>query len=164
MFSLAQPKLEAQIGGADFAGITINSAYDINLGKSGNHRLIPIFGIGMAWAWWLENMVITHIGLIYQYRQFGIGLESSSFGANPFWGEFYPHSFVDLILYPNINYTIQGKGNWYFAFSAGAYFAYSVETGNSWNGHQGAEFEGDVIPALGFTAGYKFDRLARSSE
>jgi hypothetical protein len=152
--SFGQARIEAQFGGSNFLGMTINSAYDIALSKNNNQFISPSFGIGILAPWWDEPTSIIHLGLNYQRQKWGAGVEASSFLANPLWGDGKPGDFVDLIVYPNINYTLSIKSGWYFKISGGAYFAFT-RMGNFYVGESNLVFEGDVIPGGGFTVGYK---------
>jgi len=149
----AQAKLEIQVGGSNVAGITINSAYDISLGKN-PHVLTPYFGIGMIVPIWLEPSSIIHVGLDYHYKNCGLGTELSGFATNPFITSDNTNDFVDLVVYPNISYTFGKHSNWYYKITAGAYFAFSKYY-NSQVQKTKMEFEGDVFPGIGFTIGYK---------
>ena len=153
--SFGQAKIEIQIGGSNFLGMTINSAYDIPISKKRNQFLSPSFGIGLLEPNWDGPTSIIHVGLDYSINNFAIGCELSNFLASPFGQRDYPVSDVDLIYYPNISYTFSTKVKLYFNVSGGAYFAFNDRT-NYLTGRSKMEFEGDVIPGAGFTAGYKF--------
>jgi hypothetical protein len=65
-----------------------------------------------------------------------------------------------MIVYPNINYTLNTKLPLYFNSSLGAYFAFSRTY--DWNNWQSGTpraimaLQGDVIPGGGLSIGYKF--------
>ena len=150
-----QLNLEAQLGGSNFLGGTLNSNFKINLSSNRLHYLVPTVGIGLLWPGWAGSTIILHTGLNYEYKNWGAGTELSGFTSNPFWGNSDESDFSDLIIYPNANYTFNTKSNWYFKVTAGALFAFtkSYEYGNS---NSNMIFEGDVIPGIGLVAGYKF--------
>jgi len=152
--SYGQARIEAQIGGANFLGMTINSAYDISLSKDDNQYISPSFGIGILAPWWDEPTTIVLLGLNYQRLKWGAGIEASSFLTNLLWGDGKPQDFVDLIVYPNINYTISTGSKWYIKISGGAYFAFS-RMGDFYAGQSNLAFEGDVIPGGGLVVGLK---------
>ena len=151
-----QIAFEAQIGGSNFLGISLNTTFDIQLSESGNHYIVPSLGLGILVPGWNEPTSIIHTGLNYRYKKWGLGAEVSGFMRNPFGGDEYNiSSFVDMIIYPNANYTFQTKTNWYFKISVGAYFAFSKQFYYE-SSKNPMYFAGDVIPGAGFSTGYKF--------
>lgn len=157
LISKGQVKLEAQLGGSNFLGISLNTAFDIPLLKNNSHLLIPSLGLGILAPGWYEPTSIIHAGLNYSYKNWGLGAEVSGFTDNPFWGNDYYNDFANMIVYPNANYTFKTKSNWYFRVSAGAYFAFSKSYYYEPYKSQ-MEFDGDIIPGAGFSLGYKFCR------
>jgi hypothetical protein len=156
----SQIKLDAQIGGSNILGLSLNAAYDILNSKSGQSYLTPSLGVGFFTPIRDMRTSIIHYGLNYQIGKFGIGGEVSGFTPTPFFGN-GETSLVDMLVYPNINYTIFSKSCWYYKFSVGAYFAFSKSTA----GHKGQsrmEFEGDVIPGAGFSLGYRFITISNN--
>ena len=154
--AFSQAKIELQVGGANYLGLTVNSAYDIPLSKTKNNFLSPSFGIGIVEPNWAGDPTsIMHVGLDYFMSKFGVGCELSNFLPSPFGQRNNPTVDIDLIVYPNISYTFSTKIKLYFNVSGGAYFAFN-ETGNSYMGDTKMQFEGDVIPGFGLTTGYKF--------
>ncbi len=153
----AQVKIDYQLGGANFIGFSLNTEFDISVNKEKGHFIMPRFGVGTLIPGWDEPTSILHFGLAYRIRKIAIGCEVSGFTPSPFFGSGNT-DFVDMIVYPNLSYTIQPKKhpNWYYRISAGAYFAYSkadnYETDKTY-----MEFEGDVIPGAGITVGYRFN-------
>ena len=147
----AQSNLEIQLGGSNFVGASINAVYNIPISKSGNQYLSLSFGIGVL-AFEGPDVII-HAGLNYQVKSWGIGTEVSGFAQSPFWKS-EDLGFIDMLVYPNLNYTFSGKKRWYLKLSTGAYFAFSkremYDTKNS-----SFRFEGDVIPGAGLSVGYK---------
>ncbi len=152
-----QIKSEVQFGGSNFLGITLNTGLDIPLSKNGYHFIVPIVGVGILLPGWDVPTCIIHAGLNYNYKKWGLGAEVSGFTENPFWDsqEHTNSSFVDMIIYPNANYTILFKRRWYLKVSAGAYFAFSKQYDNETDRHR-MQFEGDVIPGAGLSLGYAF--------
>jgi hypothetical protein len=155
LISFGQLNFEAHVGGSDFLGGSLNSSYEINLSQNRLHHLLPSVGFGFLLPGWAGSTVILHTGLNYTYKNWGGGAEVSGFTANPFWGNSDESDFSDLIIFPNANYTFNTRSNWYFKVSAGALFAFAknYEYGSS---HSKMVFEGDVIPALAVSAGYRF--------
>lgn len=159
---LAQICFESQFGGSNFLGLTFNTRFEIPLDANKNHLIIPQLGVGFLVPYRESPEVFTmplivHGALSYRYKRIGIGCEASGFTGNPFFGNgtgYGPRSFVDLLIYPNLNYTF-GKGNWYYRVSAGAYFAFSYYSQYPTYENR-LEFEGDVIPGAGFSVGYRF--------
>ncbi len=152
--SFGQAKVELQIGGSNFLGMTVNSAYDIPVSKKGNQFISPYFGIGFLAPEWDGATSIIHAGLDYTVKKLGVGCELSNFLPSPFGQRDYPQTDVDLIVFPNISYTFSTKVNLYFKVSGGAYFAFNKA--DYYSGSTEWRFEGDVIPGAGFTTGYKF--------
>ena len=153
--SFGQAKIEIQLGGSNFLGMTINSAYDISVSKDQNQILTPYFGIGLLAPNWDGATSIIHLGIDYSIKKFGIGCELSNFLPSPFGQRDYPEADVDLIVYPNSSYSFSTKINLYFKVSVGAYFAFNKQR-DYLSGTSRMYFEGDVIPGVGFTTGYKF--------
>ncbi len=154
--SFGQAKIELQLGGSNFLGITVNSAYDIPISKYKKRFLSPSFGIGIVDPNWAGGPTsIIHARLDYKTNKFGIGCEVSNFLASPFGQRTNPVMDVNLVVYPNISYTFSTKINLYFNVSGGSYFAFSERT-DQLTGMSKLEFEGDVIPGAGLTAGYVF--------
>jgi hypothetical protein len=152
----AQTSIEAQAGGANFMGITINSRFNIPLSRSKEHRLSPSFGLGMlAPGWDQQPTIIINTGLTYNYKAWGIGAEVSGFTSSPFAASNKPRDFVDMIVYPNLNYTLNIKPSFYLRFSAGSYFAFSKKI-DPVSEKSKLQFEHDVIPGAGISVGYKF--------
>ena len=153
--ALGQAKVEVQIGGANFYGATINSEYDISLSKNRERYLSPSLGIGILLPSWDGPTTIMHVGLDYTIKKFSIGCELSRFMPSFFGQRDSPSSDVDLIVYPNLSYTYTTKNSVYFNLSAGVYFAYAGNY-NYNTGLTELDFQGDVIPGVGITTGYKF--------
>lgn len=151
-----QVKIEAQLGGSNYLGLSVNTSYDFSLFSSGNHYLVPTLGLGFMAPELYDPTCILHTGLMYKYKKWGIGTEVSGFVNNPFWGNDSGNTFVDMIVYPNLNYTFNIRSNWYFKVSAGALIAYEKSNDDSANNNQ-LEFSGDVIPGIGISFGYTFD-------
>ena len=151
-----QVKFEAQVGGSNFLGMSLNTAFDIPLLENGNHFIVPNLGLGILLPGWDVPTCIIHTGLNYRYKKWGFGSEVSGFTKNPFSGkDEFVNPDVDMIIYPNANYTLTTNKNWYFRISAGAYFAFSKYFDYELNVSK-MEFEGDVIPGAGLSAGLKF--------
>ena len=100
-----------------------------------------------------EASIIIHTGLNYRYKGWGIGAELSGYAPNPFWGNTYDWDFVHLIIYPNINYTFENNPTWYYKISAGGVFPFSKDI--DFNKVR-MEYDGDGLPCVGFSVGYKF--------
>jgi hypothetical protein len=144
--SQGQVRLEAQLGGSNFLGLTINSVYDIPLTETGDQCIETSLGMGFLAPGWDVPTVILHGGLNYMYRHWGAGAEVSGFTSNPFWGnKEESRDFPDVIVYPNVNYTFYMKSRWYFKLSGGVLFAFSRP-----------DYDGDPLPAGGLSAGYIF--------
>ncbi len=150
----AQAGIEAQFGGSNFLGASINTKYSFQLGDSSNHAITPSLGIGFLLPSWDAPTSIIHSGINYSFRNFGIGVEASGFTPNPFIYTEKTRSFVDLILYPNLNYTFQFKSPFYLSVTAGLYFAYSNGT-DFYSTKTRWIYEGDPIPGAGLTVGYR---------
>ncbi len=144
--SQGQVRLEAQLGGSNFLGLTINSVYDILLTTSGDQGIQTTMGLGILAPGWDAPTVILHGGVNYFYKHWGAGAEVSGFTKNPFWGNKDESSdFPDLIAYPNVNYTFYMKSHWFIKLSGGVLFAFTRP-----------DYDGDPIPAAGLSAGYIF--------
>jgi hypothetical protein len=150
-----QIKVEAQLGGSNYLGLSVNTSYDIPIFNSGNQYLVPSLGLGFMVPGLYDPTCILHSGLIYKYKKWGIGAEVSGFVNNPIWGNDSGNTFVDMIVYPNLNYTFNTQSNWYFKVSAGALIAYEKSFNDSTKKNQ-LQFSGDVIPGIGISLGYTF--------
>jgi len=151
----AQVGIEVQFGGSNFLGASINTKYTIPICDSSRHTITPSLGIGFLLPTWDAPTSIIHFGVNYAYKKIGIGVEASGFTDNPFVSSAKVRSFVDVIIYPNVNYTFQFKSPLYLSVSTGIYLAYSKES-KYYNSSNNWHFEGDIIPGGGFSLGYKF--------
>ncbi len=156
---LAQSKIEAQIGGANYLGLTINYEFEIRISQTGDHRVLPSFGMGFMLPSYAPNTFVVHLGLNYAYKKWGLGMEGSGFTENLFWGT-NSTMFVDMMIYPNINYTLSLKSNIYFKFSAGAFIGFDeVMADDLLDSH--FEYVGNAMPGAGISIGYKFRKRAQ---
>ena len=141
-------------------GVTLNTGFDIPLLKNDNHLLVPSLGLGILVPGCYEHPIIIHTGLNYRYKNLGFGAELSGFTKNFLLSNEFDNGFIDMIVYPNANYTFKTKSNWYYRISAGAYLAfdksYDFEPDKS-----RMEFLGDVIPGAGLSVGYNFKTLIK---
>lgn len=149
-----QVGIEAQFGGSNFIGASINAKYIAKVCDSSHHTISPSFGVGLLLPTWDAPTSIIHFGLNYAYKKIGIGVEASGFTDNPFVLSQKTRNFVDVIIYPNLNYTFQFKSPLYISASGGAYFAFSKGS-KYYNTREKWSFEGDVIPGAGISIGYK---------
>ena len=150
-----QLKIELQAGGSNFIGMSINTAFDIILFESGYHKITPTIGLGTLISGREDPTSIIHCGLNYRYKRWGIGSEVSGFSEKPFLGTSTVNSFVDMIVYPNANFTYTTAFNLYCKISAGAYFAFDRISRPDSNKSY-LDFAGDVIPGAGISVGYIF--------
>ena len=149
-----QAKVEAQVGGSNFLGITINSVYEIPIFEKGTEFLVPSMGLGFLAPGWDDPACIIHVGLHYKVDHWGIGAEASHFIANPIWGHIPYSDFVNMMIYPDVNYTFNTKSNWYYKVSLGVWIPYDTWIDYSTNKrHQ--EYAGDAFPGVGFSMGYR---------
>ncbi|GAB5557745.1 MAG: hypothetical protein SchgKO_19580 [Schleiferiaceae bacterium] len=153
--SYSQIRVKAQIGGSNFLGGSLDTEYDIALSESGKHTLTPTIGVGGLLPKWDQPTMLIHLGLNYRYAGWGVGCEMSGFTLSPFSVPQGNRDFPDIIVYPNINYTVFTKRNpsLFFSISAGAYLAYSK---NYYGVEPSFYYEGDPIPGLGISVGYRF--------
>jgi len=151
----AQKKIEIQLGGSNFVGASLNAAYRFPLSEHGRLYLEPNLGIGLLMPGWDVPTNIIHTGLnVSSKKKWGFGLEGSWFFKSPFHDkDDTGKPDMPAIIYPNINYTIIKNSNWYFKFSAGAYFAFSRQQVDFVNSRKKMTFEGDVIPGFGICIG-----------
>jgi hypothetical protein len=172
LFSKSQSFVELQMGGANYIGASINTGFHIRLSKDSTHLLRPSIGYGsILWNDFAENTSMVNIGMNYQYKNWGGGIEFAGFTPNPFktikptHQLYYGNDMVDIIIYPNAHYTYTTKWDLYFKFSLGAYFAfekyleiedYNYPLNPQYTYSEVMEFAGDVIPGAGVSIGYKF--------
>lgn len=114
-----QTVIEGQVGGADYIGMSANAGYEWSLSKNRTHFLLPSLGLGVMFPPRLKGMPLLRGGLQYRYRGWGIGAEASRLFSNS------GNNFVEMLLYPNISHTGEGKGDFYFRMSLGVLLAYS---------------------------------------
>ena len=149
----AQTGIEAQIGGANFQGMTVNARFTVPIHKSKPIILSPSLGIGIVAPWWDAPTTIVNVGMVYQLRSWGFGTEMSVFTDIPYLKRDVPNDFADIIIYPNFNYTLHKKSSkWYFRLSGGGYFAFSKSERPDRQKY--LRFERDVIPGAGIAAGF----------
>lgn len=158
--SFSQINLESQIGGSNFLGGSLNTEVDIPLSKAKAIYLSPSLGLGFLAPTFESSTAILRTGLHLKYKKWGIGSEVAGFTDNPFSNQLNRGSFIDLLVYPNMNYTFGFKSNYYLKVSTGAYFAFSrylPRPGGQFNSDAPPlRFEGDVIPGVGLSFGYRF--------
>ncbi len=155
-FSFGQFSVEAQFGGADLLGFSVNTRLEIPLGIKKEHHIAPHLGLGLLAPGYIQPMhAIINTGLHYQYRRIGIGSEIGFYRVSTSAGTpgGYPNDVMDIMLYPNVNYVF-GKNLLYYRISAGAYFAY-YRNGSS-SGDLQFEWDGEIIPGFGISIGYRF--------
>jgi hypothetical protein len=151
----AQIKFEAQIGGSNFIGLTLNTAYDIQLSKSGNHFIVPSLGVGITYGGDGPIGSVTQVGLNYRYKNWGLGAEVSGFTSCPLLGQFYFHEFADVMIYPNANYTFRAEKKLYIIVSAGLNFALYEEY--HWDEIYPSSYHACMLlPGIGLSVGHKF--------
>jgi len=153
----SQVGLEAQFGGANFFGFTLNARLDIPLDQTNLHTLSPSIGFGIVAPWWDWPSGLVNAGVNYRYKAWGVGTELSVFPGGSFSGFVRASDRVDVLMYPNFNYTLIMRSGWYFRFSAGAYFAY-LKNGSPFLDGNKLQFQGDVIPGAGVGVGYMINR------
>jgi hypothetical protein len=68
-----QSTIEAQLGGSNFIGSTINAAFTIPISEAHDNRLCPSFGIGMLAPGWDVPTTIFHAGMNYLFKSWGAG-------------------------------------------------------------------------------------------
>ena len=149
----SQVGIEAQFGGANFFGFTLNGRLDIPLDQMNFHNISTSIGFGMVAPWWDWPAGLVNAGINYRYKVWGAGTEVSIFPGGSFSGFVRVSDRVDVLVYPNFNYTLLKRSGWYFRFSAGAYFAYSKNGSPILDGND-LRFQGDVIPGAGVGVGY----------
>jgi len=158
--AFSQVNLEGQLGGSNFLGFSLNTEVDIPLSKSKAIYLSPSMGLGLLSPTFEESTAILRTGLHLKYKKWGIGSEVAGFTGNPFSNQPYINSFIDLLVYPNVNYTFNFKSNYYLKASTGAYVAFSRvmqrQLPLSNDGPYPLRFQGDAIPGIGLSFGYKF--------
>lgn len=104
-----QVGIEAQFGGSNFLGASINTKYTTPICDRSQHTITPSFGIGFLLPTWDAPTSIIHFGVNYAYKKIGIGVEVSGFTDNPFVSSAKTRDFIDVIIYPNLNYTFKFK-------------------------------------------------------
>lgn len=114
-----QTIVEGQVGGADYIGLSANAGYEWSLSKKNIHFLMPSVGLGVMFPPMLDATPLLRGGLQYRFRGWGIGSEVTRLFSTS------RNNFVEMLLYPNISHTGEGKGNFYFRMSLGALLAYS---------------------------------------
>jgi len=154
----AQEKIEFQLGGANFLGCSVNAEFDIPINKDKEHFIMPRFGIGTLIPKLEQNLAIANFGLHYRIKKVAAGVELSGFTLNPFLGKETRNEFVDMIIYPNLNYSFTFKQlpKLYLKLSSGAYFAFSKDFDIDTNKIT-LEWENDPIPGAGLTVGHRFN-------
>jgi hypothetical protein len=154
-FAQAQMRIDGQLGGSNFLGASINVSHEFQLFTNNNHIITPTIGFGYVLEYYNPETAIIHFGINYRIKRLGIGIESSRFIEDLIKDNTVYSDMVDLIIYPNINYTLFSKINIYVKISAGAYFAFDKNKYfpelKTWR------FAGDIIPGAGLNIGYIFN-------
>lgn len=151
----AQVRIEGQVGGSNFYGLTANMEPIIKLDSMHTNGIGLSLGVGGMFAWADQPTLIVHGGLHYYYKSWGIGGELSGFAPNPF--HFTPYEQeLDMLIYPNLSYTFDFKKNHYLKISGGALFAFDKQQQYDIQNVEW-EFMGDVIPGIGISFGVKYD-------
>ena len=152
----AQLGVETQIGGSNFLGLSANAFYEFSLTHDQRNTVTSTLGLGILEPDFGSNFIILHQGLNYRRKRWGAGAEYSIFTGS-FGNRSIFYDFVDVIAYPNLNYTILAHSGWMFKASLGAYFAFSKDYRKRVSdAAYPYRFEGDVIPGAGLSFGYRF--------
>lgn len=160
----AQLRLEAEAGGAGFLGMTANVDAPVWTSKNDLHAVNIKLGVGALFPGWPEYPTITlKTGISYYFGNWGLSGDLAAFSPNPFVQikvNTYFDDQVDMIIYPNINYTWHFLNKTYLRFSAGALLAYQRELTSisSQSYDYPLVFQGDVIPGIGISYGGIFRR------
>jgi hypothetical protein len=151
----AQWKISTQIGGANFLGATVNAAYSISLDNETISSLELAAGFGVLSPSHGNNSIInTHLN--YIRKSWGFGVETAFFTKAPLYSKSDRSSFVDIMVYPNVNYTFNLWESFYLNTSAGLYLAWEQRSYGTVSNSEGLSFVGDPIPGAGITFGYIF--------
>jgi len=151
--AVSQINFELQIGGSNFLGYSLNTSFDIPISKNKHHLIVPSIGVGALIPGIGETQSIIRYGINYQFKKFGIGSELAGFNASPFLSSNSSLGFIDVLVYPNVNYQWVFKSKLYIKLSAGAYFAFEKQYLTE---SKTLDFAGDIIPGGGISIGYKF--------
>ncbi len=149
--TIGQVKNELHLGGSGTLGFSFNTLIDIKLTQNRNHLLTPSLGFGMLIPFNDEYICSINLGLNYNYLKYGFGVYLIGFTPMPFMGDGGSADMV--LLYPNLNYTILNREQWYFKISAGAYLPFS-RIGNHYNKIR-VSFEEFAFPGIGLIFGLK---------
>ena len=113
--TFAQVKVEVQLAGTGTLGFSLNTVLDIKLSQNGNNVLSPSFGMGMIFPFEEKNYWSSmNVGLNYNYLKYGIGFYLIGFTPMPFFDRGSNESLDVIVAYPNVNYTVINKQQWYF--------------------------------------------------
>lgn len=152
--------LESQVGGANFLGVSVNLATEKKLSREKDVVLEPRVGYGILLPGWDVPTDILHAGLNIRFNRFGSGIEGSWFIKSLFLKPDPTQfsDFIQLLVYPNVNYRIIDRTNWYLRVSAGVMVAFDrqyrypcIDCDPTWK----LSFAGDAIPGAGINFGYK---------
>ncbi|MFP4557196.1 MAG: hypothetical protein ACLFNU_10020 [Bacteroidales bacterium] len=150
----AQIRVDALVGGSNYLGASINVTKGFELFSNENQYIDMTIGLGHVLEYYNPKTMLIHFRLNYKIKKIGFSVETSRFIENYIKDNELSSDMVDLILYPNINYTFFTNRKFYLNISAGAYFAFdkfSMPSAKSeWS------FAGDVVPGAGLRVGYTF--------
>lgn len=150
-YSFGQFHLGIELGGSNFLGYAVNIEQRVKVSESSSIIGKAGFG-GLFPGWPAVPTVLFKYGIHYNYRNWGIGGDVSKFTNRYFTRSLGVPGDVNLIFYPNINYSLKFGKSYFVNFSVGAYFAYYQQ--NDLNPSQPKfEWAGDVIPGIGITIG-----------
>ena len=153
----AQVRVETQLGGSNFLGVTLNTVFDIPLSSNKKHNISPGFGVGMLvlGSDFYYPLSIIKFGLHYRFANWGIGGEVSGFSENPFLGNIDNGSFYNVLVYPNINHMFPIKENWYLNLSIGYIFFFEKYYLREEDRDE-LRMSDEVLFSGGISFGYKF--------
>ena len=152
--TFAQYKIEVQVGGGNYKGFSVNGEFGIKLSQSGLHKIHPSFGLGYMFPSAFYNTITLHSGLNYTIKNWGIGMELNGFTDNPFWGS-DGNMYVDMMLYPNLNYHLPIKSHLYFKISVGAFIGFAKDRYDEL-ADSSLGYIGNTNPGAGISFGYRF--------
>lgn len=149
-----QSRIEIYVTRANYLGITINASHEIYLSKDHHQKLLPTVGIGLKVPDKFTSTKFLFFDLNYEYMNWGCGLELTRFIDERNSNMEGYNDCSEILLFPNLNYTLNITSNLYIQTSCGAYFSFSKKQLSD-AGVYKFKFDGNVIPGIGVSIGYK---------
>ena len=118
--AICQSSIGIKLGGANFIGASLNYNYTFYTNYTKDQYVDLSAGFG--YSPWVPSYLFNS-SVSFHKKRMGIGIDHTRFYNDFFFRSNGGNSFVDMIIYPNLNYCILNK-RIKVSVNAGAYFAF----------------------------------------